>query len=211
MFDLRQNKSAIIGTSVFWIMLFVAYALFVQRQPQPEPIEIIPPATRTCPEMAQAATPAPTATPSPLRIYVSGAVREPGVYRLKAGSLVDDGIRAAGGALATADLVAINLAHALHDGEQLYIPVKNETHAPPAPITRAGTAITDAPTAEQPPSPIDLNLASAQELEAIPGVGPATAQRIIDARPFSSVDDLLRVKGIGEAKLAKMRPFVMVK
>ena len=67
MFDLRKNTSAIALTSVFWVALFVAYALFVQRQPQPEPIEIIPPSTRVCPEVAAVptATPGPTATPEP--------------------------------------------------------------------------------------------------------------------------------------------------
>ena len=211
MFDLRQHTSAIALTSVFWVALFVAYALFVQRQPQPEPIEIIPPPTRICPEVALAPTPGPTATPEPLRIYVSGAVQNPGVYRLAPGSLVADAIDAAGGEDAEADLVAINLAHALADGEQIYVPKQVET-TPPAPITRSGAEIiTDAPGSGSADALIDLNLASAEELEEIPGVGPATAKRIIEARPFGSIDDLLRVKGIGEAKLAKMRPFVMVK
>ena len=209
--DLRQHTSAIALTSVFWVMLFVAYALFVQRQPQPEPIEIIPPPTQTCPEVAVAPTPGPTATPEPLRIYVSGAVQTPGVYRLDPGSLVADAINAAGGEKEEADLVAINLAHALADGEQIYVPKQVET-TPPAPITRSNTEITSAkPDDDSADALIDLNLASAEELEEIPGVGPATAKRIIETRPFSSIDDLLHVKGIGEAKLEKMRPFVVVR
>jgi len=213
MFDLRQNLPAIIATSIFWIALFVAYALLGQRHPSAQSIEIVPPDTPAvearCPEPA---TPTATATPAPLRVYVSGAVHSPGVYRLPPDSLVVDAIAQAGGETESADLVAINLAHPLRDGEQIYVPALEERAAPPAPITRSETVDIDAgQTEDAPAGPVDLNTASQEELESLPGIGPAMAQRIIDGRPYSTVDDLTKVKGIGEAKLEKLRPYVTVR
>ena len=212
MFDLRQNLPAIIATSFFWIALFVAYALLNLRHPQAQPIEIIPPETpaveATCPEPA---TPVAKATPAPLRVYVSGAVHHPGVYRLPPESLVVDAIEQAGGETDDADLIAINLAHPLSDGEQIYVPTQDEGAAPPPPIARTGT--TDAGGEKKdnaPVGPVDLNTASQEELESLPGIGPAMAKRIIEGRPYNTVDDLLKVKGIGEAKLEKLRPHVTV-
>jgi len=213
MSSLRQQTPAIIATSVFWIVLFVAYALFGQRHPQAQPIEIIPPetpaATTDCPEAAIIETP----TPAPLRVYVSGAVHSAGVYRLPPDSLVGDAIERADGAADDADLVAINLAHPLADDEQIYVPTQAEASSPPSPITRSGAVIAGAKnpdSASGPSAPIDLNAASQEELESLPGIGPAMAQRIIDGRPYSVVDDLLHVKGIGDAKLGKLRPYVTV-
>ncbi|HIQ12738.1 MAG TPA: ComEA family DNA-binding protein [Caldilineales bacterium] len=213
--DLRSHLPAIIATSLFWLALFVAYALFVMRQPAPAPIEIIPPqaqaAEANCSELPAASEPAPTSTPAPLRVYVSGAVREAGVYRLPPDSLVADAIDAAGGASADADLVAINLAHPLSDGEQIYVPTQEETAGPPPPIRAKNTAQTGVASQDASAQPIDLNTATQEELESLPGIGPAMAQRIIEGRPYSHVEDLLRVKGIGEAKLEKMRPYVTVR
>ena len=212
MSTLRQQTPAIIATSIFWIALFVAYALFGQRHPQAQPIEIVPPETpaaeTVCPESVMAETP----TPAPLRVYVSGAVKSAGVYRLPPDSLVVDAIEQAGGSADNADLVAINLAHPLTDGEQIYVPTLDEAGAPPAPITRGNTTIagSQAPDNAAPNGPIDLNTATQEELESLPGIGPAMAQRIIDGRPYSTVDDLLNVKGIGDAKLEKIRPYVTV-
>ncbi len=214
--DLRAHLPAIIATSLFWLALFVAYALFGIRQPAPEPIEIVPPDAQSaepiCPDPIVATEPTPT--PSPLRIYVSGAVREQGVYRLPPDSLVVDAIDAAGGALDDADLIAINLAHPLSDGEQIYVPTQEETAGPP-PVTRFGSNASiesgSATNDHLPSSPIDLNTATQEELESLPGIGPAMAQRIIEGRPYSKVEDLLRVKGIGEAKLAKIRSYVTVR
>ena len=209
----RQQTPAIIATSLFWIVLFVAYALFGQRHPQAQPIEIIPPATpaaqNDCPEAVIADTP----TPAPLRVYVSGAVESAGVYRLPPDSLVVDAIEQAGGSADDADLVAINLAHPLTDGEQIYVPTQDETSAPPAPITRGGVIAggSQASDNDAPMGPVDLNTATQEELESLPGIGPAMAQRIIEARPYQTIDDLLQVKGIGEAKLEKLRPYVTVK
>ncbi len=204
-----------VGVSVFWVILFVAYALYTARQPAPQPIEIIPPeevaATPFCTESPTIEASSPTATPTPLRVYVSGAVHAPGVYRLPPESLVVDAIEKAGGALDQADLVAINLAHPLADGEQIYVPYEHEMPAP-MPISQASSPQSSEQKSGQPASSlIDLNTATQEELESLPGIGPAMAQRIMDGRPYSAVDDLLRVKGIGEAKLAKIRPYVTVR
>ena len=213
--DLRPHLPAIVGTSFFWLALFVAYALFAMQQPQPQPIEIIPPDTQASdPICAESIAPesSPTPTPAPLRVYVSGAVQAPGVYRLPPESLVTDAIDAAGGALEDADLVAINLAHPLSDGEQIYVPTREERIGPPPTIRTEPAAISGNNTTRTTPAyPIDLNTATQEELESLPGIGPAMAQRIIEGRPYSSVDDLLRVKGIGEAKLEKIRSYVTVR
>ncbi len=216
MFDFRNHLSVIAGVSAFWVALFVAYVLFLQRQPQAQPIEIVTdasmPATSTCPEIV---SPTPTPSPAPLRVYVSGAVQAAGVYRLPPESLVVDAIEQAGGATENADLVAINLAHPLRDGEQIHVPEIQEDAPTPAPISRTETGVATSASHAGDDSPalasIDLNTASQEELESLPGIGPAMAQRIIEGRPYTRVDDLLQVKGIGEAKLEKLRPYVVVR
>jgi len=218
MLDLRKNWPVVAGTSAFWIVLFIAYALFAQRQPKPQPIEIITDVETTPPtnECAEAFSPTPTVTPAPLRVYVSGAVHSSGVFHLPPDSLVVDAIEQAGGATDDADLVAINLAHPLRDGEHIHVPTMQEESPTPPPITRVDTSTglaTGSLNASSSPLPakIDLNTASQEELESLPGIGPAMAQRIIAGRPYSQVDDLLDVKGIGEAKLAKIKPYVVVR
>ena len=169
MIDLRRHVPAIIATSAFWVLLFGAYLLFGVRRPLAEPIQILPPPTAETPS-TQGIT-----TPAPLRVYVSGAVVSPGVYRLSPDSVVQDAVTQAGGPLDAADLVAINLAHPLSDGEQIYVPIQGEED-PPAPIASGqdglalSSATSDRPA--QPATPIDLNTASAADLDTLPGVGP---------------------------------------
>ena len=203
--ETRVHTPTAIGVSLFWILLFVGYALYTTQQPPPQPIELIPPTTSTD---CITSTPTTTPTPAPLRVYVSGAVTKPGVYRLPPDSLVVDAIQRAGGARPDADLIAINLAHPLQDGEQIYVPRKGEALTP-APITRSQTGIEASATTE--PTPIDINTASQEALESLPGIGPTMARRIIQGRPYASVEDLLRVKGIGEARLEKLRPYITVR
>lgn len=207
---LRRSLPVIAGTSVFWIVVLSAVLLFGLRRPPPQPILIVPPAEVAAP--ASVAAPDVTATPGLVRVYVSGAVVRPGVYRLAPDSLVQDAVNAAGGAASEADLVAINLAQSLADGEQIYVPKSGEV-SPPIPGAQRSSSVTsggDAPVEASSDAPIDLNLATQSQLEALPGVGPKTAAAIIAGRPYGSVDDLLRVKGIGEATLAKLRPYVKV-
>jgi len=152
------------------------------------------------------ATPLPTPTPAPLRVYVSGAVMAPAVYRLPPGSLVEDAIRIAGGAAPDADLERINLARELSDQQQVYVPRAGEGEPPP---TLSGGA---APTAA--PTRLDLNSASAAELEALPHIGPTTAQRIVEYRatygPFQTIEDLMNVPGIGPATFEELRDWIAI-
>ena len=142
-------------------------------------------------------------TPLPLRVHVSGAVAAPGVYDLPPGSIVEDAIAAAGGATANASLAGLNLARVLRDGDQVMVA---ETQP-----TAAGGAASAGEAAGQ---LLNLNTATVAQLETLPGIGPALAQRIVDYRtangPFGSLDDLLDVSGIGPAKLDAIRDLVIV-
>jgi competence protein ComEA len=203
--------------SLFWIAV-LAGALLFTRRPAAEPIEIIPPPTPAPTATAEPSpTPLPTATPRPLRVDVIGAVRNPGVQTLPPGSIVDDAIRGAGGASDDADLERVNKAIELQDGAQVYVPRKSDltprpplsapsaAEAPPAVAQRSAPAVPQA-TPGGAGALVNVNTATQEELESLPGVGPKTAQAIIAGRPYASVDDLLRVKGIGPATLAKIRP-----
>ena len=142
-------------------------------------------------------------------VDVAGAVRRPGVYRLEAGARVDDAVRRAGGPTRRADLASVNLAAKLEDGRQVLVPVR----APPGgrATTAAGGA---AGAAAAPGQPVNLNTATLEQLDTLTGVGPATAQKILDYREqhggFSSVDELDHVPGIGPGRLAALRDLVRV-
>jgi competence protein ComEA len=139
----------------------------------------------------------PPPVPARVLVHVVGAVRRPGVYQLADGARARDAVAAAGGATRRAALDGLNLAARVADGEQVIVPLRG--HGAPA----------VAPPAPAKPPVVRLNEADAAALDALPGVGPATAQRIVAWRdehgPFASVDGLLDVPGIGEAKLAAMR------
>jgi competence protein ComEA len=135
---------------------------------------------------------------------VAGRVRHPGLVRLPGGSRVQDAIRAAGGAASGADLDAVNLARKLTDGEQVRVPGPGDP-APPPPDAAAGVA--------GPSAPLDLNTASAEQLDALPGVGEVTAGRILayrSAHPFTTVDELLEVPGIGQRRFEQLKDLVTV-
>lgn len=150
-------------------------------------------------------------------VHVAGEVRNPGVYSLSPGARVVDALAAAGGPTASADLDRVNLAVPLGDAVQVYVPRRGRrspsrapqpgVNAPslPAPATGAPGAATGSTL-------VSLNTATAQQLDDLPGVGPATAAAIIGHRerngPFASVDDLLAVPGIGPSKLARLRDLV---
>ena len=144
-----------------------------------------------------------------IAVHVVGAVQQPGVYHLAAGSRGDDAVRLAGGATAQADLKQVNLAAVLVDGQQLLIPRIGER----IPNNSVPNTVPNAPRNGM-PTLIDINQATVADLDRLPGVGPSTAQAIVDHRtrngPFASVDDLLAVRGIGPAKLAELRALVRV-
>ncbi len=151
------------------------------------------------------ATALPTATPAPLRIYVSGAVANPAVYRLAPGSLVADAVQAAGGATGEADMDRINLAQELLDQQHVLVPRRD-----------AGEAAVLPSGVETPPVPalVNINTATAEELDALPQIGPATAQSIVEYRqtfgPFTALEELLDVPGVGPATLDEIRALVSV-
>jgi competence protein ComEA len=151
-------------------------------------------------------------------VHVAGAVVSPGVRRLPLGSRVIDALDAAGGALPEADLPRINLAAPLVDGQQVYVPKPGE-QPPVAAGAGTGGGAGDGggaagPGGSAPGALVNLNTATAEQLDTLPGVGPSTAAAIIAHRdqngPFTSVDQLLDVRGIGEAKLEQLRDLVSV-
>jgi len=147
--------------------------------------------------------PARPAAEKLLVVDVAGAVRRPGLYRLPAGSRIENAIVAAGGATGKAQLEAVNLAAPVADGEQVLVP------GPGAAAAAAGTP----GGAPSPSAPLDLNTATAEQLDALPGIGPVTAQKIIGYRaahgPFHAVDELQGVPGIGPAKMAELKGLVI--
>ncbi len=156
--------------------------------------------------VATAAVPA-SMTAGPIVVHVAGAVARPGVYELPGDARVHTAIEMAGGWRPEADPSALNLAAVVADGERIYVPAIGETV--PLPPVVPGAA-----DAAQPAGPVDLNRAGADELDELPGIGPATAAAIVDHRtehgPFATVDDLEAVSGIGPAKLAAIRDLVRV-
>lgn len=151
---------------------------------------------------ASRALPAVAAT---VTVHVVGEVRRPGVYELSGGSRVVDAVAASGGTLGAADQAAVNMARIVADGEQITIPRQGE----------GGTvAAATAPGAAARPGKIDLNTATEAQLDTLPGVGPSTAAKIVSDRtengPFRTVDDLMRVPGIGPAKLDALKDLVTV-
>lgn len=156
----------------------------------------------------------PTTGAGSVIVHVTGAVTRPGVVTLGAGSRVADAIKAVGGAAPDADTEKLNLARVLTDGEQIRVPRVGEVLPDPAPQP-SGAASSGAGTAPGKPGDggasgtVNINTASASELEKLPGIGPALAQRIVEYRdshgPFASVDALTDVPGIGKAKLEALR------
>ena len=144
-------------------------------------------------------------------VHVTGAVRAPGVYELDPGQRVADAIVAAGGALAAGDPDALNLAAPVADGDRIAVPSVGES----AGLVEFDGGHTHAvATSVNAGEPVDINVAGADQLEGLPGIGPATAAAIIEHRdangPYATIDDLEAVRGIGPAKIEAIRDFVTV-
>lgn len=162
--------------------------------------------TSAAPLVSTAPSPTTGASPAAVIVDVAGKVRRPGVRTLPAGSRVVDAVRRAGGARRGVDLGSLNLARVLVDGEQIFVG---------GPVPAGGIA---AGTSTRAPDPsgalVNLNTATAEQLETLPGVGPVTAQKILDWRTahgaFAAVDELLEVDGIGEKTLAEISPHATV-
>ena len=144
-------------------------------------------------------------TPRKVVVHVVGAVRQPGLYRLDEGSRVDDAIRRAGGPRPKAALELVNLASPVADGQQVVVPLRTAGAA----TESAAPGGAGQGTGETPARRVHLNSATLEELDALPGIGPVTAQKIIDYRTkqgaFSSVEELDAVPGIGPARLEQLK------
>ncbi|MFZ8999364.1 MAG: helix-hairpin-helix domain-containing protein [Ilumatobacteraceae bacterium] len=154
---------------------------------------------------------APPASTGPMAVvvHVAGSVARPGVYRLESTARVIDVIDVAGGPVGSADLDGLNLASPIVDGQRVYVPEIGEVAPRLVPSGGSG-----GPKEGSAATPLDLNRATVDQLDALPGIGPSTAAAIVGDRdangPFASVDDLERVPGIGPAKLAALRDLVVV-
>jgi competence protein ComEA len=185
------RSRALVGAALLVAALFVAGRFFVDSGTAT--VERTPPASG---EIEAAAPPR-------LVVHVVGAVRRPGLYRLAHGSRIADAVRRAGGATRRADLSLVNLAAQVSDGSQVVVPRRAVVEAGPS-----GEESAAAPAG----GPVHLNTATLSDLDALPGVGPVTAQKILDYRQqhgaFSSVDDLDAIPGIGPARLEQLRELV---
>ncbi|GLY67208.1 ComEA family DNA-binding protein [Amycolatopsis taiwanensis] len=198
----RRRLLAVCGAVVVVIVLVGGSILLLGGGPPAERPPLLPAAPdRPMP----VTTTARKAADSSLVVSVVGRVASPGLVTLPSGARVDDALRAAGGVLDGADITALNLARKLSDGEQLYVGVPVPPQALPEPAA-GGSA--------PPPGKLDLNSATLEQLDTLPGVGEVTAKRIIEWRTqhggFTSVEQLKDVGGIGQAKLSRLRDQVTV-
>jgi competence protein ComEA len=145
-------------------------------------------------------------------VHVAGAVHRPGVYRVRASARVDDAVRRAGGPTRRADLGGLNLAAQVEDGRQILVPERASAGDTAATATGLGGAAAAAPSG--PAAPVNLNTATLEQLDVLPGIGPAMAQRILDHREanggFGTVEELTDVPGIAEGRMAALRELVTV-
>jgi len=184
-----------------WRNLLLVLGLALAACQQIAPIVVVPPPTL-----------APTLPPTaaPVRVYVSGAVATPGVYTLPPRSLVDDALKAAGGATAEADLDRINLALEVRDQQQIHVPRKGESAQPGPSVSGSAAATQGSPVAKR----VNINTATLAELDTLPKIGLVTAQRIIDYRtqngPFKKSEDLKNVSGIGDATFETLKDLITV-
>ena len=206
--------------AVLAVAFIVAAVLILARGDGNAPIQVITPSSTTAAESTQiggGSASKPSLPETDLRIYISGAVQNPGVYPLQPGDRLVDALNAAGGETANADLTLINLAQRVRDEGYYYVPQVGET---PPPIA----ALPDQPAHPEESGPsdsvqpksnlIDLNTASTEALTNLPSIGPVKAQAIVAYReqngPFASVEDITNVSGIGPATYENIRALATV-
>ncbi len=196
---LLQHRRHLLAAAAALVLLLLAAHLLLPAGTT-TPAAPLPPS----PGLGASATGAPHAR---VVVDVVGAVRRPGLYRLEQGSRIADAVARAGGAMPKAQLAQVNLAAPLADGEQVVIP-KRGAPGPAATGTAGAPVGTGTATA-----PVQLSTATLEQLDSLPGVGPATAQKILDYRAkhgaFSSVEELDAVPGIGPKRLDQLRDLVV--
>lgn len=214
----RRTGSALVAAVAIAAVVLGGWTLFRARsaqigQPQlftaGHPYRAAAPAASQVSE-AEALAPAPASVPTGIVVDVEGRVVKPGVLHLSAGSRVMDALSAAGGALPGTDLLPLNQARVLNDGEQVLVGASGALGSGAVPSTAAAHA---GGRGKIPPSgPVHLNAATADQLEQLPGVGPALAQRILDWRTqhgrFDTIGELQQVHGLGPAKFGALRQWV---
>lgn len=193
---MRQIAYVIVGLLVGFFLAAVVF--LVARPPAGKPITLEPPPTQV-----------------PLEVHVIGAVLRPGVYVFAEGSRVQDAITAAGGLTSDANVASLNLAAKLEDGQQLEVPGGGGGASAAAQPTAGFRVLpSTAPTATPAADLINLNTASAEEIATLPGIGPTTAQRIVEYRtehgPFARIEDIMNVAGIGPATFDSIRGLITV-
>ncbi len=153
----------------------------------------------------------PSSTPEPIVVYVTGAVQRPGVYVLPRGSRLVNAVEVAGGFLEGADLNQVNLAESVKDGQQVVIPGLSTMPTPELTIGGSGLLVTPTPFAGE---KININTASVELLDTLPGIGQTVAAKIVEYReqngPFTRVEDLLKIPGIGPSTLEGIRGLITV-
>lgn len=193
-FELSRRR-LLIAAGCLALLLFLGSKLLARPQ---STAGLAPPAAAPAAET--------TAAAAIVVVDVVGAVRRPGLYRLRQGARIADAVARAGGASPKADLALINLAAPLADGEQVVVP---KVGAPGAAASSAGSATSGGAA---PIGPVHLSTATLEQLDALPGIGPVTAQKILDYRQkhgaFTSVDELDAVSGIGPARLDQLKDLV---
>ena len=195
-------------TSFFLGVIATLAFVTLSNRVRPAPIIIEPPPPTPLPS--------PTPTPRPIRVYVTGEVEEAAVYELSADSIVADAVEAAGNFTEEAAADLVNLAQPLADGMHVHIPAVGEAvvEAERPIVSGPGSAFSASERAGGDGELVNINTASMEQLETLPGVGPATAQKIIDYReangPFEQVEEIMEVSGIGEAKFEQMEDLITV-
>ena len=213
--DWAQRPIALVAALAAVVVAgIVAYSLL--RAPAAPAPRLTLPQAGAAPGAAQSASSpgglAPPTSAAMVTVHAAGAVVSPGVYTLPATARVADVLTAAGGALPEADVNRLNLATKVTDGDRIYVLRHGEQ--PEAGAVAGGASSTATPGSSAPAGPVDLNTATLDQLDTLPGIGPATAQAILTYRTrhgrFRSVTELLEVPGIGPAKLEAVRPLVRV-
>lgn len=192
-----STRATLIAAVVVLIVGIGGAFLLLTSRPDPVQITINPPVPTV--------TPLPTTTPAPITVYITGAVNEPETLtELPVGSRVEDAIEAAGGVTDEADMVRVNLADMVRDGDQIHVPIENEEVDLESVDVELATPIGG--------ETIFINSATSEELQTLPGIGPATADSIVEYReangPFGSLADLDEVSGIGPSTLETLEPLI---
>ena len=210
---LDRNRNIVFGLLSF--LALVGVGIFYLRQPAQNPIEIVPVEASATP--LPTPTSLPTPTTAPVRVYITGAIENSDVYFLPQGSIIKDVIEAAGGFTPDADLERINQALELKDQQQIHIPRLGEEDPPPAvqggqdSLDSNENVIDAAPTTN---SLINLNTATLEQLDTLPGIGPVLGQRIIEYREsvdgFTAIEEITQVSGIGDATFTKIKDLITV-